>query len=265
MKNIAIIGAGNLGFAIAQGLINSGFVNQSQIFLAEKDSKRAEFLKHQSYQVTGDSQEAVDQADYVILTVKPYQIEDVLIEIRNRLKTDKHVLISCAPAINSQFVFGTLDFQLPFFRVMPNTAMAVQTSMSCITPFNATEEQKEAIDALFKQLGETLFIDESLMDAATVNGGCGTAFALRFIRAMMEGAIEMGFKADMAQKIAAQTVKGAAELILQSGTHPETEIDKVTTPKGITITGLNEMEHQGFSSAVIQGLMKSYKKLNPDK
>jgi len=264
MQKISVIGAGNLGFSIARGLIDSGFISKKELYLVEKDAALSASLNEQGYQVTDNSQTAVDQSNIIIMAVKPYQIEGVLTDIKNQLKADKHILVSCAPGINSHFVFGTLDFQMPFFRVMPNTAMSVQTSMSCITSFNASDDQQKDIDALFSKLGETLFIEESLMDAATVNGGCGTAFALRFIRAMMEGAVEMGFKPDMAQKIAAQTLKGAAELVLQSVKHPEEEIDKVTTPKGITITGLNEMEHQGFSSAVIQGLMKSYKKLNPD-
>ena len=103
------------------------------------------------------------------------------------------------------------------------------------------------------------------MAAATVLSSCGIAYALRYIRAAMQGGIEIGFGAEMAQFITAQTVKGATELLLQSGHHPEREIDKVTTPMGVTITGLNEMEHKGFSSSLIQGLMASYKKIGNSK
>ena len=107
-------------------------------------------------------------------------------------------------------------------------------------------------------------IDEKLMEAATVLGACGTAYAMRYIRANIQGGIEIGFDAATASLIAAQTVKGAAELLLQKGTHPEQEIDKVTTPKGCTIAGLNEMEHQGFSSSLIKGIAVSYNKIAKD-
>jgi pyrroline-5-carboxylate reductase len=109
-----------------------------------------------------------------------------------------------------------------------------------------------------------VFIEEKLMDAATVLGACGTAFAMRYIRANIQGGIEIGFSAATASLIAAQTVKGAAELLLIKKTHPEQEIDKVTTPKGCTIAGLNEMEHQGFSSSLIKGLITSYRKILDD-
>ena len=99
------------------------------------------------------------------------------------------------------------------------------------------------------------------MDAATVLGACGTAFALRYIRANIQAGIEIGFDAKTARLIAAQTVKGAADLLLTNGTHPEEEIDKVTTPKGVTITGLNQMEHSGLSSSIIKGITESYKKI----
>ena len=147
---------------------------------------------------------------------------------------------------------------------MPNTAIAIQQSMTCIAHAGASASQLNYIRQLFDQLGRTVIIDEKLMDAATVLGACGTAYAMRYIRANIQGGIEIGFDAATASLIAAQTIKGAAELLLEKGTHPEYEIDKVTTPKGVTIAGLNEMEHQGFSSAIIKGLVTSYNKIQKD-
>jgi pyrroline-5-carboxylate reductase len=152
----------------------------------------------------------------------------------------------------------------PIFRAMPNTAIAIQESMTCICSVNASEEQTSYVSELFEQLGKSVLIEEKLMDAATVLGACGTAYAMRYIRANIQGGIEIGFSAKVASLIAAQTVKGAAELLLQKNTHPEQEIDKVTTPKGCTIAGLNEMEHQGFSSSLIKGIVTSYKKILSD-
>jgi pyrroline-5-carboxylate reductase len=151
--------------------------------------------------------------------------------------------------------------KLPVFRAMPNTAIAIQESMTCLSHSNASETQVKFVKDLFATLGKVTMIDEKLMDAATVLGACGTAYAMRYIRANIQGGIEIGFDSATANLIAAQTVKGAAELLLQNGTHPEQEIDKVTTPKGCTIVGLNEMEHQGFSSSLIKGIATSYNKI----
>ncbi len=147
---------------------------------------------------------------------------------------------------------------------MPNTAIAIQQSMTCVCSYNANDNQMSYVKDLFNQLGKTVFIEEKLMDAATVLAASGTAFALRFIRADIQAGIEIGFNAATASLIAAQTAKGAADLLLLRKTHPEQEIDKVTTPKGCTIAGLNEMEHQGFSSSLIKGITVSYKKILTD-
>jgi pyrroline-5-carboxylate reductase len=144
---------------------------------------------------------------------------------------------------------------------MPNTAIAIQESVTCLCSVNATNAQVNYVTDLFNQLGISISIDEKLMDAATVLGACGIAYALRFIRAATQGGIEIGFDAKTASLIAAQTVKGAAELLLKGNRHPEEEIDKVTTPKGCTIVGLNEMEHRGFSSSLIRGIGASYNKI----
>ena len=133
--------------------------------------------------------------------------------------------------------------------------------MTCLAHNGASASQISFIQDLFDQLGKTVVINEKLMDAATVLGACGTAYAMRYIRANIQGGIEIGFDAATASLIAAQTVNGAAELLLQKGAHPEQEIDKVTTPMGCTIAGLNEMEHQGFSSSLIRGLVASYNKI----
>jgi pyrroline-5-carboxylate reductase len=147
---------------------------------------------------------------------------------------------------------------------MPNTAIAIQESITCMCTRNILPDQQSYVEDIFNQLGRAVTIDEKLMDAATVLGACGIAYALRFIRANIQGGIEIGFDAATATLIAAQTVKGAAELLIQTGRHPEQEIDKVTTPKGCTIAGLNEMEHQGFSSSLIKGIAASFEKISKD-
>jgi pyrroline-5-carboxylate reductase len=147
------------------------------------------------------------------------------------------------------------------FRAMPNTGAGVGESMTALSfhadPLNKSTEVME----LFNCIGKTIVIDEQLMESATILGACGIAYVLRFMRAMIQGGIQVGFDSKTATTIVSQTIKGAAELIIQNGSHPEEEIDKVTTPKGCTIVGLNEMEHSGFSSALIKGIVTSFEKI----
>ncbi|HXH18795.1 MAG TPA: pyrroline-5-carboxylate reductase dimerization domain-containing protein, partial [Chitinophagales bacterium] len=158
-------------------------------------------------------------------------------------------------------IADTVGTKVPLFRAMPNTAIAIRESMTCISTKNGTQKQKEEVMSLFEKLGKVVLIEDELMAAATVLAACGIAYSLRYIRAASQGGIEIGFDAQTAQLIAAQTVKGAASLLLVRGEHPEKEIDRVTTPQGCTIAGINEMEHQGFSSSLIKGIVTSYKSI----
>ena len=202
-------------------------------------------------------------SEVVILAVKPFQIKEVVEGIKNDL-SKKHILVSVVTGVLIKDIEQVVEKDLAMFRAMPNTAIAIQESMTCLAYNNAATAQIKYVNDLFSNLGKVVKIEEKLMDAATVLGACGTAYAMRYIRANIQGGIEIGFDAATASQIAAQTVKGAAELLLQKGSHPEHEIDKVTTPKGCTIAGLNEMEHQGFSSSLIKGLVASYDKIAKD-
>lgn len=264
-NSIAILGAGNLGLSIAEGLIKSGSLKIENLVLAENNQQRADMLREKGYKVTDNPSDAVSMSELVMLVVKPWQIDGLLTDIKNVVNPEKHVLVSCVTGATSSLIFEQLGKQTTLFRVMPNTGISVQDSMSCISAFNATPGQIKSIEILFRKLGEVIFIPEEQMPAATALAGCGIAFALRFIRATIQGGVEIGFGANDAKLMAAQIVKGAAELILKNNSHPESEIDKVTTPKGVTITGLNEMEHAGFSSSIIKGILASYNKIEVKK
>ncbi|MEO5581369.1 MAG: pyrroline-5-carboxylate reductase dimerization domain-containing protein, partial [Saprospiraceae bacterium] len=190
--------------------------------------------------------------------VKPYQVPDLLKSISTAF-TSQHLLISVVTGVEIKTFKEAIKSKTSIIRAMPNTAIAIRESMTCISGRDATAVQLKFTQALFEKLGKVVIIDESLMEAATALGACGTAYAMRYIRANIQAGIEIGFSSVVASLIAAQTVKGAAELLLTRDTHPEAEIDKVTTPKGCTIAGLNEMEHQGFSSSLIRGVVASYK------
>lgn len=257
---ITIIGGGNLGTAIAEGILHSNFTVAEHIIVTKRNALKRPSTLPENIICTNNNITAVSNADIVILAVKPFQASQVLQEIKAELNEDK-ILLSVVTGVSLEEINSVISKKITIFRAMPNTAIAIKESMTCVSYTNASENSIKIIEALFSSLGKVAFIDDSLMDASTVLGACGTAFALRFIRANIQGGIEIGFDAKTASLIAAQTVKGAADLLLKNQTHPEQEIDKVTTPKGCTIAGLNEMEHQGFSSSLIRGIATSYRKI----
>ncbi len=259
-KNVAIIGGGNLGSSIAKGFLEAKLISPSDLSVTRRRLHLIDDLKMAGVVVTTSNVEAVKSAELIILAVKPHQVVGVMDEISDYIDSKKHVLVSVITGVSSSQLEEMFP-GIPVFRAMPNTAIALQESMTCLSSNGRYPEQEQKIKGLFDQLGVTIVINEELMGAATVIGACGIAFALRFMRAMSQGGIEIGFGAEISQLITAQTIKGASQLILESNNHPEREIDKVTTPMGVTISGLNEMEHQGFSSAVIKGLLTSFNKL----
>ena len=262
-KKIAIIGGGNLGTAIAEGLLKSKFSKTADIIITKRNTSTLKSLQEKGIEITDDNNAAVKKSEVIILAVKPFQVADVLNGIKKELSNDK-ILISVVTGVLINEMESIVKKNISYFRAMPNTAIAIQESMTCICSKDADNATIKYVNDLFSTVGKVVTIDEKLMEAATILAACGTAYAMRYIRANIQGGIEIGFDAATASLISAQTVKGAAELLLQKGSHPEQEIDKVTTPKGCTIAGLNEMEHQGFSSSLIRGIVASYKKIAKD-
>ena len=259
-NKIAIIGTGNLGSSIASGLLKENFPS-SNLWVTRRKTELLDKFSKQGVNTGSDNINAVKEANIVIVAVKPFMITEILDEIAPHL-TENQLLVSVVSGVSTEKIRKELHgHQLTISRAMPNTAIAINQSMTCISAPKASEKQKKLLYDLFSGLGESVFINEELMDAATVLAACGIAFVMRFIRAMVQGGIEIGFDSQTARLIANQTVKGAAELLIQNKLHPEEEIDKVTTPKGYTISGLNEMEHNGFSSSLIKGILTSYRKI----
>jgi pyrroline-5-carboxylate reductase len=260
-KKIAIVGGGNLGSSIAKGILSIDNFKKENLIICEKRKLRVNYLEEAGFNVVDtDLKTALQDASIVIVSVKPQQFKAVLEEIKSLL-TPEQILISTVTGATLKEIEQVLG-KRPTVRIMPNTAIEIKESMTCICFNNTNDEQEKLTIDLFDKLGKTILLQEDLLDAVTVLGACGIAFALRFIRAATQGGIEIGFSAEVSQFIVAQTVKGAARLLHENNSHPEPEIDKVTTPQGITISGLNEMEHQGFSSSVIKGLITSYNKLS---
>lgn len=256
-KHIAIIGAGNIGCSIAEGLVKSRKYKPGQITLTRKQTHLLNHLSEKGFMVTNDNITAAEQADIIILAVRPAQTDELLLELGPHC-TQNHIVISVVTDVSLRTLYEKIPANTPVVRAMPNIAIAIRESMTCLAAFPQHEQALQEAEELFQILGTTLVIDEQLMVPATVLGACGVAYFLRAIRAASQGGIQIGFHADDALHIAAQTAKGAAELLLKLNEHPESAIDKVTTPRGCTIAGLNEMEHEGFSASMIKGILRSF-------
>ncbi|MFA5970975.1 MAG: pyrroline-5-carboxylate reductase [Lentimicrobiaceae bacterium] len=254
---IHIIGGGNLGIALATGI--SKFSPDSFVTVTRRNVQQIKFLESQNIRVSSDNTLEINEADIILLTIKPYQVDAVLQEILPHIS---HKIIATAVSgLSSAMLEQKTNYAHSIVRIMPNIAAQFGESATCISFSEKNKESGQKVFDLFNHLGTALTIEEKLMDASTILGACGTAYALRYIRAAMQAGIEIGFDAPTALAIASQTVKGAAQMTLDEKIHPEQLIDRVTTPLGCTIVGLNEMEHQGFSSSLIKGIRASFDKI----
>ena len=257
---IAILGGGNVGQALARGLLAAGPLGAADITLTRRHVDRLAEFNGMGVRVSADNRAAVEHARHVVIAVQPRQLDALLSGIREKLDPKRHTLISVVTGVTIGQIRALAGAELAIVRAMPNTAIAIGQSMTCLA---APPEHRAALQrakTLFDSVGTTLEIDESMMESATALCACGIAFFLRSIRAASQGGIEIGFHPEEALLMAAQTARGAASLLMREGSHPESEIDRVTTPRGCTIAGLNEMEHRGFSSAMIKGILTSARK-----
>lgn len=256
-RSIAILGGGNLGRALAEGWVDAGLARPEQIGITRRRPERLEDLHTRGFLVGSDNAAAVKRARVVILAVQPQQIEELAGQIRKALDPSRNRVVSVVSGVPLSDLARLLGEEVPAVRAMPNTAVSIGESMTCLAGAPDSAELLDETRRLFEGVGRTMVIPEEMMIPATALCACGTAFFLRAIRAASQGGIEIGFHPDEALVMAAQTAKGAASLLLREESHPESEIDRVTTPRGCTIAGLNEMEHQGFSSALIKGILLS--------
>ncbi len=252
---IAFIGAGNMGGALVKGLYASRACKAEDLAVADASEEALKGISKISKNilVTTDNQKVAKGADYIVVAVKPWLVDIVLEGIKPVL-TDGQVIISIAAGVELAHIAGIVGESRALFRVLPNTAVALLAGMNFVSSRNASKEQEDFVLTLLGKLGKSLAIPEKQMTAFTSVSSCGIAYALRYLRAATEGAVELGVRPDIAQEVIAQTMIGAAELILHNKTNAESEIDKVTTPGGWTIKGLNAMEAYGFTNAVIQGI-----------
>jgi pyrroline-5-carboxylate reductase len=260
---IAIIGVGNLGYSIALGILGEGNIKFNSLYLSKRNTNTLNSFENiPNVEITSDNSRAVRNSEIIILAVQPNQLDRVLKSIHSDLDPQTHTIISVVTGRTIAEIENSVPKDVPVIRSMPNTAISVSQSMTCLSANSRGKDNIDSAKIIFNGLGKTMCIDEELMQAATVICASGIAFWMRLIRATTQGAVQLGFDADVAQELSMQTALGAASLLVKSESHPEQEIDKVTTPQGCTIAGLNEMEHEGMSSALIKGIVKSYEKIN---
>lgn len=253
---VAIIGAGNMGGAIARGLAKGHYINAKDIAVANPSNAKLEKLKEEfpTIHTTNSNKEAVQNADIVVIAVKPWKVEEVLTPLRLR---QPQILVSVAAGLTFETLAHYIDPEMPIFRVIPNTAISEGSSMTLVAARNASEEQTQTLLNLFNEMGLAMLIEEKQFACATALTSCGIAYVLKYVQAAMQAGVEGGIRPKEAQLMLAQTLEGAARLLLNNDTHPALEIDKVTTPGGITIKGINELEHNGFTSAIIKAMKAS--------
>ena len=259
---IAIIGAGNMGSAIARGLSKGKLISTQNIRVSDVNQANLDAINSFAPEIktSTSNREIIKDADIILLAVKPWLVEVVAEEIENKIDFKKQIIVSIAAGVDFEKLASHFDTDATLFRVIPNTAIDVLQSVSTIAAYGATKEQEQLIVSIFSELGKSFLVPEPQLNAFMSLSSCGIAYAFRYIRAAMEGGVEMGIYPNVAKEVVIQTLRGAIDLLEANNSHPEVEIDKVTTPGGITIKGLNEMESHGFTNAVIKGLKASHLK-----
>lgn len=244
-----------MGGAVARGLVEAG-LPPSSITVSNPTDAKLRPLADLGVNTLTDNRKAVKDADFVVIAVKPWILPAVARQLQGEINLDTQevaVIVAGVSSADLRAMFHA-DGHANLSIVMPNTAMTLRQSMTFIVE---AEGKAPLANDIFSKLGKVMTIEERLLPAATALASCGIAYAMRYVRASVEGGVELGFRAADAQAIVIETLKGAAALLSLPGAHPEAEIDKVTTPGGLTIRGLNAMEAAGFTPAVIAALRAS--------
>lgn len=245
-----------MGGAFAAGLLKSDIFRADDITVANPHENKLERFAQSGASVTTDNKVAIAGADYIVIAVKPKVVKTVIDEIKNDMDYSSQTIINMAASISIAQLSEWLEEggKVPdIVQALPNIGIAERASMTFLSPSRQAEKNLSKVEAIFNSVGNSLVVDESLLSSGTALSGCGIAFIMRFVRAASEAGVELGFKANDAKDVVLQTMLGAVRLLQANGGNPEAEIDKVTTPGGMTIRGLNAMEQAGFTNAVIQG------------
>lgn len=255
------IGTGNMGGALARAVCKA--INSDDIILADKSSIKSSSLANELNCKYGDCETVAKNSKYIFLGVKPQVIKSALEEILPALKSrdDRFILVSMAAGLSISAIEDMLGFNCPIIRIMPNTPVQAGKGMILYSHSDSVfmDEIGEFCSAL-KFAGRIDKINEELIDAASAVSGCGPAFVYLFAEAMADAGVECGLTRAKALEYAAQTLSGAAELLLTTSKHPATLKDEVCSPSGSTIAGVHSLEENGFRAAVINAVTAAYQR-----
>jgi len=257
-EKIAIIGAGRLGEMIIGGLLSSKlFPDKNIIATVQRKSHLEELSKKYNVTVTMDNENAVKEADIIIMSVKPHNFMQVLEQIKSQLSSNK-CLISVASAVSIKKIKSQIEDNISVIRVMPNTPCKVLKGMSVIShPEDIDDKWIKFTSEIFNTLGRTMILPEKYMNMVTGLSASGPAFIYIVIESLTDAGVKVGLPRDIATILAAQTVLGSAEMVLQTGEHPALLKDMVTTPAGSTIDGILELEEGGLRVTLIKTVVKA--------
>jgi len=257
IKSIGFIGAGKMAEGIIKGILKSNLFPPNRIFAADIDTKRLETMKTEYRIETGSNSEILQKGDLIFLAVKPQHIDEVFQELKG-IPLERKCFLSIMAGVTTQRIEERLGENVPVIRVMPNIAATVQTAASayCLGRW-ATERDAAMAQSILETFGTATQVEEPLMDAITGLSGSGPAYVYAFIEALSDGGVMMGLPRDTALSLTAQTVLGAAKLLMETEEHPAVLREKVTSPGGTTIHGLEAMERHGFRNAVIQAVIRA--------
>lgn len=257
-KKLAVIGVGKLGEALISGLLKRDAINASDVTgTVGHDASIARVKERLNINATTDNCEAIKGKDVILLAVKPQNMDRVLREIAGEIKSHQ-LVISVAASVTTSFVEERLPEGIPVVRAMPNTPSVINAGMAGLcTGANASEDHKSMAEAIFKCVGLTVFVDESLMDGVTALSASGPAYLYVVIESLAEAGVKLGIPRETSTLLAAQTMLGSAKMILDSKQHPAMLKDMVTTPAGCTIDGLMELEEGKLRVTLIKAVVKA--------
>jgi pyrroline-5-carboxylate reductase len=257
-KKLAVLGAGKLGGILLRAYLKQELFSPKRVTATVKHSEKASALARElGVSVTTENRKAVHGADIVLLCVKPQVVGDVLQEIGPEL-SEKTLVISVAASVPTSYIEQRLGEKVPAVRAMPNTPASVGCGMTGICRgVHASAEHLEMAHAMFNAVGRTVVVDEKNMDAVTGLSASGPAFAYIILESLAEAGVKVGLPRDVATLLAAQTMKGAASVVLETGDHPALLKDAVTTPAGCTIDGIMELEEGKLRVTLIKAVVKA--------
>ena len=255
---VAVLGAGKMGGILLQAFLKQNLFSPEQIHATVGHADRAIALSTRwGVDVSTDNRAAVEQADFILLGVKPFQVPDLIDEIRPALTKDK-TIVSFAASVKTRAIEDAAGLDIAVIRAMPNTPSALGAGATGLCRGRHVKpEQMELAHRIFETVGRTVVVDEKHMDAVTGLSASGPAYIYIIIEALAEAGVKVGLPRDTATQLAAQTVFGSAKMVLETGYHPALLKDAVTTPAGCTIDGILELEEGGLRVTLIKAVMRA--------